>query len=356
MRLCPLCESSRRELLYGYVTTHAGQQGIFACGCGMVYAESEKKIDYSNSIYSMPNAYGSGESEMDRVRLDGVAKQISAAAPSHARIIDIGCARGGMMDALKRAGFTNLTGLDPSKECANEAADRGHKIVVAKLGDPIGRTFDLAILSHVLEHVEDVLGSLSSVLRMLTPDGHLYVEVPDVASHTASHPMLEFNSEHINHFTKDTLRLALEKSGFYVRTEGRKSFAIVGGSYPAIWAIAERRCGVASVMKYIENSRAELAAMDAKLFTDLNSFPDVIIWGAGEYLAHVLPMLRTKRIVQIIDRSPTLQGRIVEGIKVESPDAIHSDCPIVISAIVAAKTSIRADIESRRLPNRVITL
>ena len=62
----------------------------------------------------------------------------------------------------------------------------------------------------------------------------------------------------------------------------------------------------------------------------------VILWGAGEFLAHVLqlPVFRTIHIAQVVDSH--VVGRLANGLLVMRPQEIFSDCPIVISAIVAA--------------------
>ena len=38
VRLCPLCNGERRETIYRYTTTFAGEQEIYSCFCGMIYA------------------------------------------------------------------------------------------------------------------------------------------------------------------------------------------------------------------------------------------------------------------------------------------------------------------------------
>lgn len=43
----------------------------------------------------------------------------------------------------------------------------------------IGKTFDLIIANHVVEHVPDVVGWLNNIARALRDNGHLFLSVPD---------------------------------------------------------------------------------------------------------------------------------------------------------------------------------
>ncbi len=356
MRLCPLCSSDNREKLYEYTLSNGSQQTVYACCCGMVYATNPQSTNYSaNSLYMAPNAIGSGGTEADRMRLDGIVDTLVGAGISKsARIIDIGCAQGGLLDALKLRGYTNIVGMDPDIACVKAANARGHDAFVGTLGYQGGK-YDLIILSHVLEHIEDVCSAFTGILKLLEPGGRVYIEVPDADRYYQfSLPFLDFNSEHINHFGMASLEKALNRNGLIATKLQAKNIQLTNGSaYPAIWTLAERRMSTQLMYGFIRQSITQLAQSEARILSELKGFPNVIVWGAGEYLCHIMPMLRTKRVVQIIDRNPALQGREMYGLKVESPDAARTDCPIIIAAIVAAK-SIKADIEARQLKNIVV--
>jgi SAM-dependent methyltransferase len=326
----------------------------------MVFSSIAETVDYSNSIYEGPTAIGSGGTEHDRKRLAETAFHIvEHAMRRDARILDVGCARGGLLDALRDLGFTNLTGLDPSAVCAAETYRRGHKAVHGLLSD-VGDKFDFITLSHVLEHIPDVHGFLFQILAHLESHGRVYIEVPDAELYDGfsdTLPFLDFNSEHINHFDFICLHDVLDRCGFNVVSSGHKNIALTNGSlYPAIWAVASRKPLSLNVKEYIRNSAKSLAKANAHINERLGATTDIAIWGAGEYLAHILalPAIFSRRIVQVVDRNPNLHGREVAGCIVEPPSCLLPGLPVVVAALVAAP-AIRRDAEALGVAN-IITL
>lgn len=81
--------------------------------------------------------------------------------------------------------------------------------------------FDFVQCTHVLEHVEDLAGTVGKLRSVLNPNGMLYVEVPmdlseetlmEWASQVTSHTTLI--TEHIHFFTKDSLLQLMKTNGF----------------------------------------------------------------------------------------------------------------------------------------------
>lgn len=357
MRLCPICGSDRRETLYAFATTYTGVQLLYACVCGMIYA-STPAPDYSSSIYSRPASYGSGETDSDRERLDKAVAIIYKFVAPERSILDVGCARGGMLEALRRKGFSHLYGLDPSPECTAYTSSKGFPVFTGTLSDVGGEKFDALIMSHVLEHIEEPKTFLGSALAHLNPGGYLYIEVPDTDRHDGyAMPFLEFNSEHINHFNSDTLTTLLESCGFSVGAPNHRVLDLAHNvKYPVMSVIANRRLTTARMMRYVNRSAEAMSELNKNLSIDLAGHPGCIVWGAGEYFAHVaeLPIFQTCPIMQVIDSN--MYGRSACGFLVEPPSAIRHDLPIVISALTAAPISIKADIRKMELPNPVFDL
>ena len=100
--------------------------------------------------------------------------------------LDCGCADGGYAAALVRRGATSVVGIDviPERiECASArwAAVKELSFAVASADRmPFAdASFDRILLNEVLEHVEDEVGALREMRRVLIPSGYLVVFSPN---------------------------------------------------------------------------------------------------------------------------------------------------------------------------------
>lgn len=135
-------------------------------------------------------------------------------------VLDIGCSNGVFLDLFKESGFETW-GVEPSGN-AGVASKKGHKILKTTFekATPPNNYFDLVILNHTLEHMDNPVEVLKKVHRILEKDGVLFVDVPNFGSLSSKilgkkWPYL-LPKEHKHQFTKKTLVQILEKSGFKV--------------------------------------------------------------------------------------------------------------------------------------------
>lgn len=98
---------------------------------------------------------------------------------SRRRIVDIGCGTGTMLSHLSRFGVTE--GADGDPEAVRFCKERGYsdiQTVRLPLLPYDDASFDLVTLLDVLEHVDEDLETLESVLRVLRPGGIFLLAVP----------------------------------------------------------------------------------------------------------------------------------------------------------------------------------
>jgi SAM-dependent methyltransferase len=98
------------------------------------------------------------------------------------RVLDVGCGDGALLEEFRRRGAAVLAGVDFSPEVAPGAGTfdffRG---TLEEAPWPDG-SFDLIVMHHVLEHVEEPLATLRRAHALLAAGGALVGQVPNVES------------------------------------------------------------------------------------------------------------------------------------------------------------------------------
>ena len=138
------------------------------------------------------------------------------------RVLDVGCATGDLLLAIRRAGNANVTGVEPGERAAGVAGERGLDVRQGMLEDAAfpDASFDTIILSHTLEHVRDPIATLHEIHRVLTPGGALIFWLPNADSIEArvlGRRWIGYDPpRHLTTFSVATLTRALETTGFRV--------------------------------------------------------------------------------------------------------------------------------------------
>ncbi|MCB1920362.1 MAG: class I SAM-dependent methyltransferase [Candidatus Competibacteraceae bacterium] len=76
--------------------------------------------------------------------------------------------------------------------------------------------FDVVTFNKVLEHVEDPAALLIAARRLLTPNGFVYVEVPDVAAAVDGPDREEFFVEHHHVFNLISLAMLIDRTNYTI--------------------------------------------------------------------------------------------------------------------------------------------
>ncbi|MDH6193920.1 SAM-dependent methyltransferase [Mycobacterium frederiksbergense] len=97
-----------------------------------------------------------------------------------ARILDVGCGTGGLLDRLTRIGFNNLCGADPFIEADGESCE-GVPLMKRDLSAVAGK-FDVIMFNHSLEHVPDPVATLKAAYEKLAAGGMCLARVPTTSS------------------------------------------------------------------------------------------------------------------------------------------------------------------------------
>lgn len=155
-----------------------------------------------------------------------VADVASRLLPDGGRVLDVGCASGGLLAVLaERAGF--LAGIELSRAAAQEAALVADQVVCAGVEDPTipfeSGSFDLVVLADVIEHLVDPAAALRRAFDWARTGGWVVVSVPNIAYWRARltiaagrFPQEEsgtFDEGHLSFFTYERVSRMLAETG-----------------------------------------------------------------------------------------------------------------------------------------------
>lgn len=136
------------------------------------------------------------------------------------KVLEVGCSTGLFLYLLKEKGW-QTTGIEISKLSAEAARRRGMEIIAQKFEKvDFSEKFDLIIFNHTLEHLEDPIGILRKVKRLLLPKGYLYIDLPNFGGFSAKLFRTKWSlllpEEHLWHFTEKALKLLLKDLEFKI--------------------------------------------------------------------------------------------------------------------------------------------
>ena len=109
-----------------------------------------------------------------------IARHVPATAR---RVLDLGCASGGLAALLKQRGPVEVVGIERDSEYAIAAAAHCDEVLHADVEtadiDGLGR-FDCLVAADVLEHLVDPWTALRRAVELVRPGGKVVVSVPNV--------------------------------------------------------------------------------------------------------------------------------------------------------------------------------
>lgn len=133
-----------------------------------------------------------------------------------ARVLDVGCASGRLVEQLRHRGHEVVTGVDLSESAIAACRSRGLEDVHVMPADRLDfddASYDAIIASDVLEHIEDDRAALLEWRRVLRPGGRLFIFVPAHMFLWSQHDVV---NHHFRRYDRGTLVERVEAAGFRV--------------------------------------------------------------------------------------------------------------------------------------------
>lgn len=234
---CPVCNSSNfTEVLQCKDYTVSQEQfSIVECqDCSLrftqdvplqthigVYYQSDNYISHSDTNEGLiSKLYKAVRKITLKAKLNIV--ETNVASKGGKAILDIGSGTGAFLNTMKEDGWS-VVGLEPDAG-ARANALKLYKIT-AQTPEQLfllpSNTFDAITMWHVLEHVEQLQEYIAQCYELLTPDGTLFIAVPNYTSRDAQKYKQYWAAydvpRHLYHFSPDSIKSLVSRHGFKVK-------------------------------------------------------------------------------------------------------------------------------------------
>ena len=134
--------------------------------------------------------------------------------------LDIGCGAGHLLEMLSKKGF-NAEGMEITKKLVESLKPR-FKIYHCEITDKKmgARKYDLITANQVLEHVENPEEFVASLNKILKEGGYAILAVPYISGIVPQILRSKWYGlgygQHLNFFSKESLRILFERNGFEI--------------------------------------------------------------------------------------------------------------------------------------------
>ena len=384
-RPCAICESPHKRLLFAQplvtpegACSYGGYDIVVCERCGFIYADNVLEQSALDAYYAGPTKVAqslreTGETEANAIRVANTAGIIRRYLKPEHSLLDIGCGAGRLLEILKSAGFSRVSGLDPSPAAAAIARSRcGVPVAEGSIFDFEGGAYDFLAACHVLEHIVNLPAFLRRIYGLLGDGGMVYIEVPDAGQFERfTDPgsagdwiyirdlFTHFAPEHLNFFSTVSLRNLMTRVGFEEALCEPHPLGVIA----SVWkrrAMPKDAASESAVLRYAAASAAMQEGAVERIRALADSGLEVVVWGAGLHTQRLLASggLARVNIRQFIDSDPTYQGRTLAGKPITAPGEIVKvpGCPPILISSWKAQSAIRKAVDSMRLPNRPILL
>jgi SAM-dependent methyltransferase len=188
--------------------------------CDLVYADHPPSADVLAAAYHAAAFDSAQEADDAAEAYIRAAKAMLAELPRRQSALEIGTGTGAFLERLRREGFCELVGIEPSR-AAIEAAPAPRRAWIREgmfeERDWPTASFDLVCCFMTLEHVRDPAAIAEAALRLLRPGGAFVAVTHDYRSSVnrllgKRSPIVDI--EHMQLFSRASVRHLFEAAGF----------------------------------------------------------------------------------------------------------------------------------------------
>ena len=223
---CDLCGARDAQRIF----EKHGDNYVRCRQCGLLYIDPQPSDAELAAIYGAHyyDAWGIGDAEdavarLKRKTFSSMLRRLREKTGLHSgALLDLGCATGFLLEEAREVGFdpygVELNEFSAAKAREKLGANRIHCGTLESAPFVPG-SFEVVVMSDVLEHVRSPRQLLRETRALLRPGGALVVVAPDSAglsSRLLGKQWTDYKREHLYSFDRRTLPRILEQAAFAV--------------------------------------------------------------------------------------------------------------------------------------------
>jgi SAM-dependent methyltransferase len=275
--------------------------------------------------------------------LDQLAEYLVAGCGVTAgRVVEIGCGKGTFLRKLVTHSLSQSEGVGYDPSFTTPTAELGGRLrfVPDFYGPGTALPADAVVCRHVIEHLPEPLELLRTVRAAVGASGETraYFETPCAEWILRNRVMWDFFYEHCSVFTPPSIRLALERSGFAVRTVrhvfGEQYLWAEGGTTGSVHSRAADGSAVVRLARAFAAEERERLAGWRRLLTELCPRGAVYAWGAGAKGVTFCNLADpdASRLAGVVDVNPNKQGKFLPGTghPIVPPEAVAGAAAVLV--------------------------
>ncbi len=371
-RNCPVCDSRRikniRRISFDMENILPDHYFLAYCrSCGFIYANTPASAEDYERYYYEHNKYSS------TITIDIEANSIyGAISPFLLKyikkgdsVLDMGCGTGGLLFNMRKDGYSDLTGCDPSPASISKLKEKKIKCIKGSIYDipPENmRRFNTILLSGVLEHLYDLKSAIRNISLYLKPESKVICIVPDVINYHCFPAPLPYyiNIEHINHFSPGALLKLFEYGNCSMLESVCANIGFGAVKAPVIIAVFENQknkyISCNKTNKYLDDMDLKESAYNKTINEIISSQKKIAVWGTGNLARSFLKNTNLKNadISFFIDNNSEMVGKDFCGYKVTPPDSLYNFDGIILVLSILYFKDIERQILGMGLKNYII--
>ena len=349
MRKCPLCGNNTINVIKNfkfegnYILNKLPENiDIVICdNCLLVYNDmisSQSEFDNYYRNLSIYNQNFCALNYQDNVFYKKIFNILKKYINKNDFILDIGCGNGLFLTLFYESGFNNLYGIDQSNAFYHTQSKYNINFVDGSIfRNNFNIKFNLITMVNVLEHIFDLDKLLFNINDIISNDGILYIDVPNIKYYN-NFPNI--STEHVNHFSIESITNLAKIYKYDILEINEDHFIDT-----QIQVILKKNNNIKNtsllndvlIRNEISNNYNKFIN---NIFNNVNyelidvlaeNQSEVILWGVANSVLPILHLLKKLNIKYIVDSDKNKKDKIILNKPIVLPsDIINSDAVILI--------------------------